>query len=286
MRDAGTPSAVRLLPSAASRLQRNGCGSRCLSRPATTARSDVRWDRASATKWEDWLGVLRRQDGVHRLTQPAEHHGLQPHDSAQGPPLRGDCRDRDRDEHGRGEEPGERSERTVPRHRRLGPLEEAIGLHARTHVGSCQRELLPKIQRRAELLDGLLPRLNLGSIGTRRQPSCKRLFACARSRQGEQLEQRAAAEQIEIVRVDVIVIAKSIAGLAGSNPAVLEPGQATLVKSDASDGRVARADDLIVTAGGATRTAPPGPTATTRQRAERQASTARSTANANVARRA
>ena len=143
--------------------------------------------------------------------------------------------------------PGEHLERTVPRHRRLGPLEEAIGLHARTDVGSRQRELLPKIQRRAELLDGLLPGLDFGNTGTRRQPSCQRLFAGTCSRQGEQLEQRAAAKQIEIVRVDVIVVAKSIAGLAGSNPAVLEPGQTTLVKGDASDGRVARADDLIVT---------------------------------------
>ena len=273
MRDAGSPSAVRRLPSAASRLQRNGCCSRCLSRSATTARSDVRWESASATKWEAWLGVLRRQDRVHLLTQPAEHHGLQRRDRAQDPPRPCDCRVRDRDEHGCGEDPGERSEPTVARYRRLGPIEEAIGLHARTDVGSCQRELLPKIQRRAELLDGLLSRLNLGGIGGRRQPACKRVLAGTRSRQREQLEQRAAAEQIEIVRVDVTIVAKSIAGLAGPYPAVLEPGQTALVKSDSPDVPRRASEGPGRDDGRATRRAPPEPTATSRspQSARREA---------------
>jgi transcriptional regulator with PAS, ATPase and Fis domain len=59
MRDAGRPSAVRLRRSAASRLQRNGCCSRCPSRSARAARSDVRWESASATKWEAWPTFYR-----------------------------------------------------------------------------------------------------------------------------------------------------------------------------------------------------------------------------------
>src|SRR6185295_1143730 len=118
---------------------------------------------------------------------------------------------RDREEHGCGEDPGEHSELTVARYRRLGPIEETIGLNAGTDVGSAQRELLSKIQGRAELLDGVLSRLNLGRIGRGRQPSCKQFFAGTRPRQREQLEQRTAAKQIEIVRVDVCIIAKSIA---------------------------------------------------------------------------
>jgi hypothetical protein len=45
----------------------------------------------------------------------------------------------------------------------------------------------------------------------------------------------------------VTVIAKSLAGLAGPYPAVLEPGQTSLVKRDSPAGRVARAKDLFVT---------------------------------------
>jgi hypothetical protein len=99
-----------------------------------------------------------------------------------------------------------------------GPIKEAIRLHARSNVGSGEREPLSKIQRWTELVDSLVPRPNFVSIRRRGQPSRKRLFTCPSSRQRNQLEQRTVSEQIEIVRVDVLTVAKPIAALTRPRP--------------------------------------------------------------------
>ena len=121
-------------------------------------------------------------------------------------------------------------------------------MHARPHAGPGQRESLSKIEGRAQFIGRSLPRVNFGRVGGRLQPPCERFFACARSRQRQELEKRAAAEQVQVVGIHVIVVAKSLALLSASCPAVLEPGQPAFVESDAPVGHVAAAENLIVPA--------------------------------------
>ena len=56
------------------------------------------------------------------------------------------------------------------------------------------------------------------------------------------------AEQIEIVRVEMVVIAKAIAGVSCSLPAILDSSQAALVERDGSCGLVPLTNDSLVPA--------------------------------------
>ena len=78
------------------------------------------------------------------------------------------------------------------------------------------------------------------------KPSCERLFAGISAGEREQFEQRPAAEQIEIVRIDMPIVSKPLARLAASSPAILDPRQPALVEPDPPDGIRARAQDTIV----------------------------------------
>ena len=109
-------------------------------------------------------------------------------------------------------------------------------------------EALAKIQRRRELGDGLLPCADLGRLRRSRQPARQRLFAGAGARYGEQLEERPAPEQVEIVRIHVTIVTEAVAGLAGSHPAILQTCEAALVERHRSGGAVARPQHAIVPA--------------------------------------
>ena len=73
---------------------------------------------------------------------------------------------------------------------------------------------------------------NVGRSSRRCQPSGERRFSGARACDRQQLEQRTMAEQVEVVRVEVVVIAKAIAWLARARPAVLDSSQAAFVERD------------------------------------------------------
>ena len=77
------------------------------------------------------------------------------------------------------------------------------------------------------------------------QPRRQRLLAGACARDRQQLEERAAAEEVEVVGVEVPVVAKAVAGFAGSGPPVLDTREAALVKLNGALRRpIARANDV------------------------------------------
>ena len=106
--------------------------------------------------------------------------------------------------------------------------------------------MLPQVERGTELPHGLLPRAHFGRLGGRCQPSCECLLAGVGASQRQQLEQRPGAEQIEIVGIDVTVVAETLARLAASSPAIFEPRQSALVEPDAPGGISARTQNAIV----------------------------------------
>ncbi len=121
-------------------------------------------------------------------------------------------------------------------------------MHPRSNVSPGQRQRFAQIEERSKLLDGLLPFGDLLRRGGRGQPASELRFAGARPGDRQQLEERAGAEQIEIVRVQVVVVAKAIAGRAGARPAVFDSGQASLVERNCPRGLVTLADHGLVPA--------------------------------------
>ena len=80
------------------------------------------------------------------------------------------------------------------------------------------------------------------------QPAGKLGFAGARARDGEQLEERAVAEQVKVVRVEMVVVAKTLARFAGARPAVLDSSESSLVEGDRPGGLVTLTDHPFVPA--------------------------------------
>ena len=115
----------------------------------------------------------------------------------------------------------------------LGPVEKAIGLDARPNVGPRDCQLLLEIQGGGELLDRCLARLDLAGIRRCRQPPGQHGLARPRPSQRQQFEQRAAAEQVEVVCIHMAVVSEALSGLTGACPAILQSCHASLVEFDA-----------------------------------------------------
>ena len=62
----------------------------------------------------------------------------------------------------------------------------------------------------------------------------------------QQLEERTTAEQVEIVRVEMVVIGETVAGRARPDPSVLDARQAALVEGHGASGGLSRAHHAIV----------------------------------------
>ena len=113
---------------------------------------------------------------------------------------------------------------------RLGPRHEAVAVDACGDVGSRQRERFAQVERGRELGDGVAPGGDFLRRGRVRQPVGERFLAGARPRQRQQLEQRAAAEDVQVVGVQMTVVAKTVARLAGAGPPILDAREAALVE--------------------------------------------------------
>ena len=126
--------------------------------------------------------------------------------------------------------------------RRFRPADELVAMHRRRDVGPGQRQRLAQIERAEQARRR--PAAVRRSRPARLAMSASRelRFAGARPGDRQQLEERSAAEQVEVVRVEVVVVAKAIAGRAGARPAVLDSGQASLVERNCPRGLVALAD--------------------------------------------
>ena len=161
--------------------------------------------------------------------------------------VAGRCNERDGCDNNGGEQAGAPGEpRWREQSRVLRPSEQRLGMHVGSDVERGAPERFPQIQCGRQLGDGALPRADLLNSGGRFQPCGKRFLPRRRSRNGQELEQRAAAEQVQIVRVQVVFIGEAIARVSSSDPAILDPRQATFVERDSAARRREAAKDPVV----------------------------------------
>jgi len=126
------------------------------------------------------------------------------------------------------------------------PGQQLVRVHAGANLGASQRERLAQVERLAQLLHAFVS--GPDCCGRRRvfQPPGKRLLAGAGLGQRQQLEQRSPAEQVQIGRVQMLIVQKSFARLAGPDPAIFQPRQALVVERHQTGSREPRPDDLVV----------------------------------------
>ena len=150
----------------------------------------------------------------------------------------------------RGQRDGDPSRhRRCEQRRRFGPADELVAVHAGRDVSAGHRQRL-RADRAAERTPRRPPAvaaISAGAAGAVSQRASV-VFAGARARDRQQLEERTVAEQVEVVRVEVVVVAKTIAGLARACPAVLDSGQAAFVERDGARRLVALTNHPLVPA--------------------------------------
>jgi len=113
-------------------------------------------------------------------------------------------------------------------------------MHRGADVGAEQRQVLAQIEARAQLVHCRLARADLVGRRGGEQPGGQRLLAGSRARGAQQLEQRAAPEQIQVVGVGMGGWAEALARLATAGPRVLQPIKAAPVERDRTLGALAR----------------------------------------------
>ena len=147
------------------------------------------------------------------------------------------CRHRDRDP--------SHPERLEQR-RRFRPRHQLVAVHARSDVGPGKRDGFAQIQEWRALGDSLLPRGDLRRHRRCGQPAGKLRLAGACAGDGQQLEERPVTEQVEVVRVQMAIVAKALARFTRALPAVLDPSQSTLVERNRPGRAIPLADHQFV----------------------------------------
>ena len=227
IREAGCPSVVSVSRSRRSRSPVD----RVTLEDAQQAGEDVEIQRSMGQRVGHEVGgglrIRPRHDRVHLLAQPAEPQRLQRHERGRAATSR---RSIDKEQmasaSGDGGGPGEQLEGARGRHRRLGPLRagDRYGRSCgrwRRSTASCSRRSSAGDSSCTASWRACISARSAGEVSHRASVSSP----SAGARQRQQLEQRAAAEQIEIVRIDVTVVAEALAGLAAAPPAILDPRQ-------------------------------------------------------------
>src|SRR5580704_3717302 len=128
----------------------------------------------------------------------------------------------------------------------FGPADERFGIEAGAEFFAHDSEIALEVEIVAEFGDELLALKNCGARGWRFQPSCELVFAHGEASGGEEFEEAAAAEEVEVVGVDVIGVAEALASLAGACPAVLDAGDAAAVHGGGGFCAGAGANDALV----------------------------------------
>jgi hypothetical protein len=130
--------------------------------------------------------------------------------------------------------------------RAFGPRDEGVSIDSGLHGRARARQRLAQIELWRQLAHRLLPGGDFGRPGRLLQPAGQRFLPglCPGNRQ--QLEQRAAAEQIQVGRVQVAVVAEALARFAAASPAIFDARQAALVEGDRPLRRVARSKGAVV----------------------------------------
>ena len=113
-------------------------------------------------------------------------------------------------------------------------------MNAGADPGAGQCQVLPQIEPLRQFAHGVLARQDFVTRRRHRQPAGERLLAGLGACDGKQLEERRRTENIEVVGIQVVVIAKPFPVLTGADPAILDPGQPPFVERDGSFGVVPR----------------------------------------------
>ena len=105
------------------------------------------------------------------------------------------------------------------------------GVDRRVRVFARQSEVFPEVEPGPEFLDGRLPQPQFFDRRGAKQPTRESFLARAEPRCRDQLEQRAGAEEVEVLRIGVRGVVEAQASFALAVPAVLDARQAFIVES-------------------------------------------------------
>ena len=130
----------------------------------------------------------------------------------------------------------------------FAPRRERLGVYAGAGVLAQHRQVFAQVGARGELRDRLLARAHGRGLSRRLQPGRQRLLAHPGARGAQQLEERRRPEQIEIARVQVLVVEEAIAGLAARARPIGRPAARARARRTRRRGRGARARSARVRA--------------------------------------
>jgi len=125
----------------------------------------------------------------------------------------------------------------------FGPGDEHVAIDARPDVCAGQRHGLAQVERRCQLRDRVLPVVHFVQRGRLFEPFRQSLFTRTRTGDREQLEAGAPPEEVQVVGVQVMLVAEPLAWFTGADPAVLDPTEAEFVEADRTLSLIKRAND-------------------------------------------
>jgi hypothetical protein len=126
------------------------------------------------------------------------------------------------------------------------PRGERLGVHLRAEVRPDHGEVLLQIEPWREVRDRLLAIPHLGRRRRRLQPGRQRLFPDRRPGRRQALEQRSGAEEIQIDRVGMRLVAEAPAAPVSRRGAVLDARDPVVVEADGALDPLAPLDDARV----------------------------------------
>ena len=187
-------------------------------------------------------------DDLHRARfQPAVDRGFEEDDDEQRPEQRGGDVIDQRGGERCGEHGGDDAPRAGGKQRRLlGPLAQRRRVEADAEVFAEHGEPFTEIEFLAQVDDDFLALEDFRDGRAVAEPFRQEFFAHGQARGGEQFEQAAGAEDVEVFGVDVFWVAEAIAGAAVAGPEVFDAGEAALVESGRGFGAGFRAESEFV----------------------------------------
>src|ERR1035441_9763467 len=113
----------------------------------------------------------------------------------------------------------------------LSPHREQLRMNAQTHRLAEREQPLPKVRTLAQIAKGSLPRNNFFNTCRIQQPGRQGLLARSSTRRTEQLKKRSSPKQVEITRVRMRGIKKTLPRFTRPRPPILDPCQSSLIKT-------------------------------------------------------
>ena len=113
----------------------------------------------------------------------------------------------------------------------LAPGCECVGVESRPHLGPQHGQVLAQVELFAELGDGDLALADLGGRSRLAKPARQGLLTRRGLGATQSFEQRAAAEDVQVLGIRVGGVLEALAGVAAAREGAVEIGQAALVES-------------------------------------------------------